>query len=149
MRFGGHQTFAIRDGWLFKGLRLVVEDPARLGDPDLADWLGVGKNMAKAIHHWLLATGLAEKDVTQGSRTRILRPTDLGKQVWKRDRYFLLPGTWWAIHVRLINCPGACLQLELVLQSVQSGPLRAVRLRRSPSSSSGFGRQQNAGATNP
>ena len=105
MRFGGHQTFAIRDGWLFKGLRLVIEDPTRLGDPDLADWLGVGRNMAKAIHHWLMATGLAQKDVTQGRRTRILRLTDLGNLVWKRDRYFLLPGTWWAIHVRLINCP--------------------------------------------
>ena len=40
MRFGGHQTFAIRDGWLYKGLRLVLEDPDRLGAPDLADWLG-------------------------------------------------------------------------------------------------------------
>lgn len=105
MRFGGHQTFAIRDGWLFKGLRLVIEDPARLSDPDLADWLGVGRNMAKAIHHWLIATGLAEKDLSCGARTRVLRPTDLGWLVWRRDRYFLLPGTWWAIHVSLINCP--------------------------------------------
>lgn len=105
MRFGGHQTFAIRDGWLYKGLRLVLDDPDRLAAPDLADWLGVGRNMAKAIHHWLIATGLAEKDLTRGRRTRILRATDLGQLVWARDRYFLLPGTWWAIHVRLINCP--------------------------------------------
>ena len=105
MRFGGHQTFAIRDGWLYKGLRLVVEDPVRLGDEDLADWLGVGRNMAKAIHHWLVATGLAEKDPTWGKRTRLLRPSEFGKLVWRRDRYFLMPGTWWAIHVRLINCP--------------------------------------------
>ena len=105
MRFGGHQTFAIRDGWLYKGLRLVVEDPARLDDSDLADWLGVGRNMAKSIHHWLIATGLAERDVSRGRRTRILRPTEFGRLIWKRDRYFLLPGTWWAVHVRLINCP--------------------------------------------
>ena len=51
MRFGGHQTFAIREGWLYKGLRLAIEDPDRLGEPDLADWMGVGKNMAKSIHH--------------------------------------------------------------------------------------------------
>ncbi|MDE2784409.1 MAG: DUF4007 family protein [Gemmatimonadota bacterium] len=105
MRFGGHQTFAIRDGWLFKGLRLVVENPERLGDPDLADWLGVGRNMAKAIHHWLVATGLAKKDLSRGSRSRVLRPTEFGATIWHRDRYFLLPGTWWAIHVRLVNCP--------------------------------------------
>ena len=105
MRFGGHQTFAIRDGWLFKGLRLVFKDPERLGALDLADWLGVGRNMAKSIHHWLLATGLAEKDPNWGRRTRILRPTEFGAMVWQRDRYFLLPGTWWALHARLINRP--------------------------------------------
>ncbi len=105
MRFGGHQTFAIRDGWLYKGLRLAMEDRERLGDPDLADWLGVGKNMAKAIHHWLLATGLAEKDVEYGSKTRVLRPTDLGRLIWNRDRYFLMPGTWWAVHIQLIHRP--------------------------------------------
>ena len=105
MRFGGHQTFAIRDGWLFKGLRLVLSDPDRLGDPDLADWLGVGRNMAKAIHHWLIATGLAERDSRRGNRTKVLRATEFGRLVWRRDRYFLLPGTWWAIHVGLINNP--------------------------------------------
>lgn len=105
MRFGGHQTFAIRDGWLFKGLRLVLSDPGRLGDPDLADWLGVGSNMAKAIHHWLIATGLAEKDPSWGHRTRVLRATEFGRLVWRRDRYFLLPGTWWAIHVGLTSSP--------------------------------------------
>ena len=110
------------DGWLFKGLRLVLENPARLGDADLADWLGVGKNMAKAIHHWLLATGLAEKDPSWGKRTRVLRPTALGRLVWERDRYFLMPGTWWAIHVPLDQLPRARVQLELVLQSLQCGP---------------------------
>jgi hypothetical protein len=105
MRFGGHQTFSIRDGWLFKGLRMVVEDPERLADPDLADWLGVGKNMAKAIPHWLLATGLAEKDLAHGGKTKVLKPTPLGHLIWARDRYFLLPGTWWAVHVQLMNRP--------------------------------------------
>ena len=97
MRFGGHQTFTIRDGWLFKGLRLVMEDPERFGAPDVADCMGVGKNMAKAIHHWLLATGLAKRDPEHGHNTRILRPTDVGNVIWERDRFFLLP-TYW--HVR-------------------------------------------------
>ena len=105
MRFGGHQTFTIRDGWLFKGLRLVMEDPERFGAPDVADWMGVGKNMAKAIHHWLLATGLAERNPEHGHQTRILRPTDVGRIIWEHDRFFLLPGTWWAIHIQLIHRP--------------------------------------------
>ena len=105
MRFGGHQTFAIRDGWLYKGLRMVVEEPERLADPDVGDWLGVGQNMAKAIPHWLLATGLAERDPEQGRNSKVLRPTAFGRLVWSRDRYFLLPGTWWAIHVQLLHLP--------------------------------------------
>lgn len=103
MRFGGHQTFAIREGWLYKGLKLVIKDPERLGADDLPDWLGVGKNMAKAIHHWLLATGLAERDLDAGPRSKILRPTEFGEEVWKRDQYFLLPGTWWAVHIQLTH----------------------------------------------
>lgn len=105
MRFGGHQTFAIRGGWLYKGLRMVVEDPQRMDAPDVADWLGVGRNMAKSIHHWLQATGLAERELGGGRRTKALRPTRLGETIWKRDPYFLLPGTWWAVHVQLVNRP--------------------------------------------
>ena len=103
MRFGGHQTFAIRGGWLYKGLRLVMEDPERMNDPNVADWLGVGRNMAKSIHHWLQATGLAKRELGGDRRTKALRPTALGKTVWEHDRYFLLPGTWWAVHVQLVN----------------------------------------------
>ncbi len=102
MRFAGHQTFPIRDGWLYKGLRMMVETPEHFGADDVAERLGVGRNMAKAIHHWLLGTGLAAKDASHGARTRILAPTDFGRRVWAHDRYFLLPGTWWAIHIRLV-----------------------------------------------
>ncbi len=49
MRFGGHETFPIREGWLNKGLRLLVEDPIKMTDEYYADWLGVGRNMGKAI----------------------------------------------------------------------------------------------------
>jgi hypothetical protein len=49
MRFGGHQTFSIREGWLFKGMRLLEGEPELFGSEYLQDYLGVGKNMAKAI----------------------------------------------------------------------------------------------------
>ena len=61
MRFGGHQTFFVREGWLAKGLGLLREDVSAFDDPYVADRLGVGRNMAKSIEHWLLATGLAQK----------------------------------------------------------------------------------------
>ena len=60
MRFGGHETFAIREGWLARGLELLTTTPELLVDEFSEDHLGVGRNMAKAIRHWLVATGLAE-----------------------------------------------------------------------------------------
>lgn len=106
MRFGGHETFAIREGWLHKGLRLLNDDPELLSAEDLADHLGVGRNMGKAIRHWLQATQLAEKNpnAESGKRT-LLQLTDLGQLVWKQDPYFLSEGTWWFLHVNLVNNP--------------------------------------------
>ena len=106
MRFGGHETFPVREGWLHKGLKLVAEEPDKLRDEHVADWLGVGRNMAKSIRHWLQATGLCEQ--VGGGRPRksaMLQPTRLGHLVWERDPYFTDIGTWWALHVNLISSP--------------------------------------------
>ena len=104
MRFGGHETFPVREGWLHKGLKLVVEEPEKVVDEHVADWLGVGRNMAKSIRYWLQATGLCEQ--VSGRRPRkgsLLQPTPLGNLVWERDPYFTDIGTWWALHVNLIS----------------------------------------------
>ena len=61
MKFSGHETFAIREGWLHKGLKLLIEAPDKLVHEFSADWLGVGKNMARSIRHWLEVTGLARR----------------------------------------------------------------------------------------
>lgn len=103
LKFGGHETFVIREGWLHKGMQLLMDDPALLMVEEAADALGVGRNMAKSIRHWLLATGLAERaDGTRGPLT----PTAFGRLVWHEDPYFLAEGTWWAIHVELTVQPG-------------------------------------------
>jgi hypothetical protein len=106
MRFGGHETFAIREGWLHKGLKLLVEQPDLLVHEYAADWLGVGRNMAKSIRHWLVATGLAEPAVLSGSgKKTALQPSALGRLLYEHDPYFSEPGTWWALHVNLVNTP--------------------------------------------
>jgi hypothetical protein len=103
MKFGGHETFAVREGWLHKGLKLLLKDSSKLQSPDVADWLGVGRNMGKSIKHWLLVTGLARVSSSSG-RELHLEPTKLGSLVWERDPYFLQSGTWWALHVEVVNC---------------------------------------------
>jgi hypothetical protein len=95
MQFGGHETFPLREGWLHKGLELVRDDARAFEDEHVADRLGVGRNMAKSIRHWLLACGLVESGVFE------LKPTALGKSVWSNDPYFLSFTTWWLMHVEL------------------------------------------------
>ena len=89
MRFGGHQTFFVREGWLAKGLALLREDASGVRrHPYVADQLGVGRNMAKSIEHWLLATGLAEKTERRGrgrSGQPRLKVTELGEVVSLHD----------------------------------------------------------------
>src|SRR5688500_9978746 len=104
MRFGGHETFPIREGWLHKGLRLLVERPHELAGEEAADSLGVGRNMAKSIRHWLQATGLAVVAPRGEVATGIpLAPSSLGRVVYAADPYFLDAGTYWALHVNLVN----------------------------------------------
>jgi len=107
MRFGGHETFVVREGWLHKGLTCAVRDPAQLNGPLAQDVLGVGKNMAKSIRHWLLATGLVERHMgfTGPKNPAGLQPSTLGRVIADKDPYFLLPGTWWMLHINLINSP--------------------------------------------
>lgn len=111
MKFGGHQTFAIRDGWLYKGLELLMDETQswKLTDEYALDYLGVGRNMAKAINHWLVATGLAKKKTVKNDKTgktkeiKDLEPTKLADIIWANDPYFLDTNTWWFIHINLVH----------------------------------------------
>ena len=98
MRFGGHETFAVREGWLSKGLNLINEDPCAFKDPFVSDSLGVGRNMAKSILHWLTVTGLVCKE-----KKNCLDITETGKVILAHDPYLLSIGTWWALHINLLT----------------------------------------------
>ncbi len=104
MKFSGHETFPVREGWLHKGMKLVSDSPDLFLDEEVADQLGVGRNMAKSIRHWLVVTGLAE---ATGGESRgnepLLRLTELGQLVRTFDPYFLDRGTWWILHANLVN----------------------------------------------
>jgi len=97
-RFGGHETFAVREGWLSKGLVLIKDNPCAFEDPLVSDDLGVGRNMAKSILHWLTVTGLVWKE-----KDRSLSITDTGEVVLAYDPYLLSVGTWWALHINLVT----------------------------------------------
>ena len=56
-KFGAHQTFSPRFGWLKKAFDGVSKNPQIFSDDDAPRHLGVGKNMVDSIAFW--ATGLA------------------------------------------------------------------------------------------
>ncbi len=96
MKLGGHQTFYPRPGWLTKGLLHLENDDSRnFALPDVADDLGVGRNMSKSIGWWLHATGLAVRTHTRPSSLSI---SDFGHAILGHDPYMMHLGTWWLIH---------------------------------------------------
>lgn len=91
MRFGAHQTFHIRDSWLYKGLNSI--DSLEEDETAMVD-LGIGKNMVGAIKFWMTALDLAEND-----KSWCLTRT--GKMIQKYDPYFELDGTLLLLHYLL------------------------------------------------
>ncbi|WP_169054763.1 DUF4007 family protein [Azospirillum sp. TSA2s] len=115
MRFGGHESFPVRETWLSKGLILLHEDPSAFEDSLIADRLGVGANMAKSIRHWLRLTRLAD-----GAGKGGLTLTELGKLVLAYDRAMLLPATWWALHVNVCSQNGEAIAWHWLFSRFQN-----------------------------
>jgi len=102
MRFGGHETFAVRPNWLSRGLLMVDSTSIRRFDGiEVADSLGVGRNMARAIGHWLEATGL----IARSGRDTPWIPTALGRVILAHDPYLQRRISWWALHAILVTRP--------------------------------------------
>ena len=100
MRFRAHDTFFIRKGWLYKGMRNVVDDNfVFMGDNgNPMDILGIGANMVKSLRYWLQAVGLTSEP-TVGRKHQTL--TDFGNLVYEHDRYIEEIGTLWLLHYKL------------------------------------------------
>ena len=102
MKFRAHDTFFIRKGWLHKGMKNVVNDPAVFmgvnGNP--MDILGIGANMVKALRYWLQAVGLTSEP-SSGKRTQSLTP--FGEVVFEHDKYIEEIGTLWLLHYLLAS----------------------------------------------
>ncbi len=112
--FAGHQTFAVRSGWLKKGIDALQSPATGAGETfareDALVTLGVGKNMVQSIKHWLTTTRFAEEYTN--ANTRKLRPTNLGRLLFGSpdelgwDPFFEDPGTLWLLHWRICG-PGS------------------------------------------
>ena len=99
--FARHETFHIRDGWLFKGMEALSEDPTALHAKDAHHQLGMGINMRKSLVYWIQATGLARARTVERGVIRSLELTDVSTIVREHDPYLEDVGTSWVIHINL------------------------------------------------
>lgn len=100
MHFGKHETFHIRDGWLFKGLNKVKEEKTIFLDESAPEKLGLGKNMVRSLRFWMQAFGLTRE--RQTNRGRVQELTPFGELVLQFDPYQELDGTLWLLHHQLV-----------------------------------------------
>lgn len=100
MKFRAHDTFFIRKGWIYKGLKNVnISSDAFIStDTKPTDTLGIGSNMVKALRFWLQAVGLTTEPK---SGKRLQTFTDLGHIIFENDKYIEEIGTLWLIHYKL------------------------------------------------
>lgn len=100
MKFKAHNTFFIRKGWIYKGMKNVLADKyvfmGKNGNP--IDILGIGTNMVKSLRYWLQATGLTVEPV---SGKRFQSFTEFGEIIFTHDKYIEEVGTLWFLHYEL------------------------------------------------
>lgn len=105
LSFAKHETFHIREGWLFKGMS-AIDKASQSNVPynffleqDAPEKLGMGRNMARSLRFWMQATGLAVEHYEGRSIPRL---TEFGKVVWLKDPFLEDEGTLWLIHYHLV-----------------------------------------------
>lgn len=97
MKFGAHQTFHLREGWVLKGLNAVNENPGIFAADDAVITLGVGKNQVESVQYWLSALKMTTKDKNGVALTA------LAKLVHQNDPYLELDGTLILAHYLLVT----------------------------------------------
>ena len=96
MRLQGHEKFALRDGWLNKGLFLINENPLVFQGKEGPDLFGIGNNMVKSLRYWLKAFNLIKENSNSGASL-----TELGEIILEKDPYIEDVFTLWILHSQI------------------------------------------------
>ena len=100
--FSGHETFALRYGWLEKSFQATVSNTENpFNSEDSIAQFGVGRNMVSAIKHWAVATGFLT-NLESG-----LDVSDYAKSLMDdaRDPFLENINSIWKIHYELVKNP--------------------------------------------
>jgi len=103
MRFKGHQSFYIRQGWLTKGLRKIKENDKFFSSKEIDTTmeLGIGSNMVSALRYWLCTVGLTEEK--RENKAQIQKITNFGKLVFENDIHQQKIGTKIWFHYQIVK----------------------------------------------
>src|SRR5574344_2028721 len=97
MRLQGHEKFALREGWINKGLMIIPQIPDAFLRKDSPDIFGIGNNMVKSLRYWMKVFGLTNDNGSELS--------ELGKIVAEYDPYLEDIFTIWILHSNIAkNC---------------------------------------------
>lgn len=95
IKLQGHEKFALRDGWLNKGLAQFDSNEASkvFLSRQAPDVFGIGSNMVKSLRYWLRAFGLLEEMGGAGAKL-----TEMGQIIKEGDPYLEDVFTLWVLH---------------------------------------------------
>lgn len=98
IRLQGHEKFALREGWLNKGIAQIEINPTVFQGKEGPDVFGIGNNMVKSLRYWMKAFGLITESPSEGV---IL--TECGKIILDFDAYFEDMFTLWVLHSNIVK----------------------------------------------
>ena len=96
IRLQGHEKFALRDGWLTKGLSIIDKRPDAFLGSEGPDLFGIGNNMVKSLRYWMKAFKLIEENPGTGAKL-----SGLGKIILQNDVYLEKNFTLWILHSQI------------------------------------------------
>ncbi|WP_226537430.1 DUF4007 family protein [Fictibacillus halophilus] len=98
MAYARHQSFYLRDKWISKGLRAIINEPKFFFLSDGFEKIGLGKNMVQSLRFWLSAMNL----IVEGKdKTHDLTP--LGHLIYNKDRLLRENNTISILHYHLVR----------------------------------------------
>lgn len=100
MAYGQHQSFYLRDRWLNKAIKHLAHDNRFFYDTEAFEKMGLGKNMVNSLRFWVVATGVVREEFNN-ERKKIHIITDIGKLIYKYDRFLQFSETSAILHYHL------------------------------------------------
>ncbi|AXI39760.1 DUF4007 domain-containing protein [Bacillaceae bacterium ZC4] len=100
MAYGQHQSFYLRDRWLSKGLKHLLEDERFFYDKESFEKIGLGKNMLQSLRFWIVATRVVEEKFNKQQK-KVHHLTPLGEIIYKFDRFVQFGETAAILHYEI------------------------------------------------